>query len=146
MLEPDFKRDLDSYLKKYDLDASVEFMGPIKDQKSFLRGASFFVMPSRSEGFSNAIIEAMAGFLPVIATNVGGNAEAVVDGETGILVASEDVEGMASAMLKLLRNPNSAKVMGSMGRRRVLEQFTVEAMMTRVATTFDQLRRESLTT
>ena len=142
VLEADFKRDLESYVKKYDLDSSVRFAGSIQDQQSFFRDASFFVMPSRSEGFSNAIIEAMAGSLPVIATNVGGNAEAVVDGETGILVASEDVEGMASAMLKLLRDPNSAKVMGSLGRRRVLEQFTLESMMTRVATTFNHLRRK----
>ena len=141
VLEADFERELSSYLKQYGLEDSVRFVGPINDQQRFLRDASFFVMPSRSEGFSNAIIEAMAASLPVIATNVGGNAEAVIDGETGILVASEDVEGMAFAMLKVLRDPTVAEGMGRAGRRRVLDQFTTDSMMTRVAATFDRLRQ-----
>lgn len=140
VLEADFKRDLDSYREQHGLEDSVLFVGAVEDQQSFLRAASFFVMPSRSEGFSNAIIEAMAASLPVIATDVGGNVEAVSDGETGILVASEDVEGMAAAMLKLIRDPTAAEVMGRAGRKRVFDRFTVDSMMKRVAATFDRLR------
>lgn len=139
VLETDFKRDLDCYVDEHGLGANVSFVGSIGDQQSFLERASFFVMPSRSEGFSNAIVEAMAAALPVVATKVGGNGEAVVDGETGLLVASEDVEAMAAAMLKLLQDPTRARVMGKEGRRRVLECFTIEAMMTRITSTFSRL-------
>ncbi len=140
VLEQDFKRDLDRYVQEQGLQSSVSFVGSVDDQQAFLQSASCFVMPSRSEGFSNAIVEAMAASLPVVATNVGGNAEAVVEGETGLLVASENVEAMAAAMLRLVRNPKSAEEMGRAGRERVVEKFTVEAMMTRIASTFDRVR------
>ena len=118
---------------------SVSFAGNIQNQQNFLQDASLFILPSRSEGFSNAIVEAMAASLPVVATDVGGNAEAVVDGVTGLIVASEDSAGMAAAMLRMLRAPEEAAAMGRAGRQRVLEQFTTEAMMDRVVSTFDRL-------
>ena len=142
VLETDFKEDLDRYVQEHGLENSVRFVGQIVNQQAFLRSASFFVMPSRSEGFSNAIIEAMAASLPIVATNVGGNGEAVVNGKTGTLVPSEDIKAMAGAMLAFLRDPKSAKDMGREGRKRVVEEFTLEAMMTRVASTFDRVRQD----
>ena len=98
-----------------------------------------FVLPSRSEGFSNAIVEAMAASLPVVATKVGGNAEAIAEGVTGSLVASEDAAAMAEAMLQLLRDPALAEQMGRAGRARVAAEFTTEVMMQRVTATFNRL-------
>ena len=139
VLEPAFMDELMALITEFGLAQSVSFSGSIQDQQAFLQSASIFVLPSRSEGFSNAIVEAMAASLPVGATDVGGNAESVVDGVTGLIVASEDSAGMAEAMLHMLRDPEQAAAMGLAGRQRVLEQFTTEAMMGRVVSTFDRL-------
>ncbi len=139
VLEPLFMREMQTIIADLRLESSVSFEGPIQNQQSFLQDASMFILPSRSEGFSNAIIEAMASSLPVVATDVGGNAEAVEDEITGFVVASEDVEAMAAALLKLLSDPEKAKVMGVAGRQRALELFTTEAMMRRIVATFDRL-------
>lgn len=139
VLEMDFMAELTALLEELGLRESVSFAGSVREQQSFLAAASIFVLPSRSEGFSNAIVEAMAASLPVVATRVGGNAEAVEDGRTGFVVATEDVSAMAEAMLRLLRDPQGARAMGLAGRQRVRERFTTEAMMQRVVETFDRL-------
>ncbi len=139
VLEPAFMQKLETLISDLGLAGSVLFEGSVRDQQRFLEGVSLFVLPSRSEGFSNAIVEAMASSLPVVATNVGGNAEAVEDEVTGLIVASEDENGLATAMLRLLRSPETARSMGVLGRERVLQQFTTDAMMRGVVATFDRL-------
>ncbi len=143
VLETAYMAELRDLLQELQIAENVSFVGSIQDQRRFLADASIFVLPSRSEGFSNAIVEAMAASLSVVATRVGGNAEAVEDGRTGFLVSSEDVDGVAAAMLRLLRDPDSAVRMGVAGRQRVIEQFTTEAMMERVVRIFDRLLRPS---
>jgi glycosyltransferase involved in cell wall biosynthesis len=86
-------------------------------------------LPSRSEGFSNAIVEAMASSLPVVATRVGGNEEAIVDGVSGYLVPAEDVDALATAIERLLCDPLEARRMGAAGREIVTQKFTADAMM-----------------
>lgn len=76
------------------------------------------------EGLPVAILEAMAAGLPVVSTKHSGIPEAVIDGETGLLVPENDVEGMASAMLSLLRDPKGALQMGRAGQVRIEENFT----------------------
>ena len=76
----------------------LRFAGPRDDVPDFLRAADLFVHPSHQEGFSNAILEAMAAGLPVVACDVGGNPEAVVDGATGRLVPPRSPERLADAM------------------------------------------------
>src|SRR5207302_8353544 len=79
----------------------VEFAGETSDPRTELAAADLFLLPSLSEGFSNALLEAMASGLPVVATDAGGNAEALVDGEGGRIVAARDVEAMAAAIEEL---------------------------------------------
>ena len=88
-----------------------------------------YVCTSESEGFSNVLLEAMACGKPVIATNVGGNPEAVVDGETGLLVACESPRSVADAAEKLIREPGTRLVMGMLGRQRVEQHFSLERMV-----------------
>ena len=71
----------------------------------------------------------MASSLPVVATDVGGNAEAVNDGITGFLVPPEDPDAFSAAILRLLADPFQAKAMGAAGRSLATERFTTEAMM-----------------
>jgi L-malate glycosyltransferase len=83
----------------------------------------------------------MAASLPVVATNVGGNAEAVKDGISGFLVPSEDPVALSAAIARLLSNPSQAKAMGVAGMALVAEQFTTEAMMHRIIATYKKLTR-----
>jgi len=88
------------------------------------RWANLFLFPSRHEGMPNAVLEAMASGLPVIASRIAGNEELVVDGETGLLVASEDVNAFRSALRQLLTNAAQREAMGNASRRRVEEKYS----------------------
>ena len=139
VLEAPFMEELKSLQVALDLETSVLFVGSILNQHKFLQEASLFVLPSRSEGFSNAIIEAMASSLPVVATDVGGNAEAVENGVTGLIVSSGDVDMMASAILEVLGDPQRATEMGNAGRTRAIRHFTTDSMMRGIVSTFERL-------
>jgi glycosyltransferase involved in cell wall biosynthesis len=139
ILETDYFAELQDLVKDLNLCDHVHFVGGVTNLREHLCAADVFVLPSRSEGFSNAIIEAMAAALPVVATNVGGNAEAVKEGINGFIVPSEDPAGLAAAILRLLSNPSEARAMGLAGKRLATENFTVEAMMTRITATYRNL-------
>lgn len=87
-----------------------------------------FVLPSRFESLPLGILEAMVAGLPVVATDVGSVSEAVIDGETGLLVEPGDAAGLAAALRRLLDDPELRKRMGRCGRERVLARFSENAM------------------
>jgi len=105
----------------------------------FLRGLDLFVLPSLGEGISNAILEAMATGLPVVATNVGGNSELVIDGSTGALVRSSDPEALAAAILEYARNPERRAAHGREARERALTHFSMEAMLDGYLRVYDKV-------
>jgi len=117
----------------------VKFLGWRKDVPEILRGVDVYALASESEGMSNTILEAMASGRPVVTTNVGGNPELVVDGETGLLVPSLNPEALAAAIAKLLREPKLRRQLGENGRRRVEEQFSLEAMVRNYAKVYREV-------
>jgi glycosyltransferase involved in cell wall biosynthesis len=121
------------------IEGSVRFFGSRTDVPDFLRAADLFVHPSHQEGFSNAILEAMAAGLPVIACDVGGNPEAVVDGETGSLVPPRNPERLAAAMEDLFRDEGKRRAMGEAGRRRAEERFSLGRMVAEVEAMYESL-------
>lgn len=129
ILEKDYFQELQQLVSDLGLSGHFHFTGGITDLPEFLRFADIFVLPSRSEGFSNAIVEAMAASLPVVATQVGGNGEAVQENVTGFLVPSEDASALADRILRLLSDPQRANEMGKAGKQLVAEKFTTAAMM-----------------
>jgi glycosyltransferase involved in cell wall biosynthesis len=139
VLEPDYFAELQALVRDLNLSDRFHFAGGVTDMRQHLSAADIFVLPSRSEGFSNAIIEAMAASLPVVATNVGGNSEAVKDGFTGFLVPPDDPAALAAAISRLLSDQSQAKAMGAAGRATVVENFTTEVMMTRIASAYEKL-------
>ncbi|HEV2620229.1 MAG TPA: glycosyltransferase family 4 protein [Acidobacteriaceae bacterium] len=139
VLEPEYYADLQALIREYKISDCFHFAGGLKDPRNFLLAADIFVLPSRSEGFSNAIIEAMAASLAVVATDVGGNSEAVEDGVTGLLVPTEDPSALASAISRLILNPAELCAMGAAARAAVEEKFTTEVMMRRITDTYAQL-------
>jgi L-malate glycosyltransferase len=139
VLESDYFEELLALVHDLNLSDHFRFVGGVSDLRQHLSNADVFVLPSRSEGFSNAIVEAMAASLPVVATNVGGNPEAVKDGVTGFVVPAEDSTALSVAILRLLADPNRARVMGIAGKAVAAEQFTTQAMMNRIISVYASL-------
>ena len=107
------------------LKKNIIFMGEIKDITLPLGAADLGVMCSHQEGFSNAILEYMAASLPVVATQVGGNVEAVKDGLNGYTVPPESPDQLAEAILKIYYSADRKK-MGQAGRSRIEKVFNLE--------------------
>jgi glycosyltransferase involved in cell wall biosynthesis len=139
VLEADYFAELQTLVRDLNLSDHFHFVGGITNLREHLSVADIFVLPSRSEGFSNAIVEAMAAALPIVATNVGGNAEAVKDGVSGFVVPSDDPAALSAAIIRLLSDPSLAKAMGEAGKDLVAENFTAEAMMNRITATYRNL-------
>lgn len=91
--------------------------------------ADVVVLASETEGFSNTIIEAMAFERPVVACAVGGNPEAIKDGETGLLVPPRDAEALARGLLKVVRDEELRRRIGLQGRARAMARFSFNTMM-----------------
>ena len=96
----------------------VLLLGHRLDVPALLSRAQAACLCSSAEGLSNALMEAMAARLPVVATRVGGNMELVREGDNGLLVAPGDARGLADALMRLLRQPDQARAMGLRGRNR----------------------------
>ena len=111
------------------LEGQVLLLGEVGDVAGLLARGRLFVLPSRSEGISLTLLEAMARGLPVVATRVGGTPEVVVDGETGLLVPPGDPAALADAILRLQRDPEAGRRMGEAGRPRVERIFDVRRMV-----------------
>lgn len=116
--------------------------GERSDVADIMRGLHAFALPSLAEGISNTVLEAMASALPVIATDVGGNADLVVPGETGDIIAAADPLAMARRILHLAHEPGQARSRGIAGRQRVESQFSMQAMVANYQRVYEeQLRR-----
>jgi glycosyltransferase involved in cell wall biosynthesis len=105
--------------------------------------ACFLVLSSRTEALPNVILEAMASGLPVVATRVGGVPELVDHGRTGWLVDAGDASGLAAAMSQALADPDARQVMGRAGRKRVLENFSLDTMAARYEEMLDHLLKQA---
>lgn len=121
------------------LEEQVWLAGARNDVPEILRALDVFVLPSKTEGISNTILEAMSSGLPVVATDVGGNGELIVDGQTGTLVAPDDAVAMAAALETYVTNPALIAGRGAAARERVLQRFSLEAMVESYAHLYDGL-------
>ena len=107
------------------IDRSVVWAGLQKDPRPWLRAMDIFAFPSRLEGSPNAVLEAMATRLPVVATRIGGVVDLIKDQETGLLVTPGDPDALARALRRLLDNASLRVALGSYARRRAVESFSL---------------------
>jgi glycosyltransferase involved in cell wall biosynthesis len=104
----------------------VIFAGMRRDVPRLLAASDVFVLPTLTEALPTVLAEAMAARLPIIASRVGGIPEMVADSQNGILLAPEDVDGLARACIQLLAHPEQRAAMGAEGRRIVNQKFSIE--------------------
>jgi len=137
--DEEYAAKLRGYVDHMGLTENVRFMGWCSDMPHVLSALDLFVLPSSNEGLPRSILEAMAAAVPVVATNVGGNAELVVTERTGVLVPPRDADALAVAIEKLLRVPDTAREMGRAGRLMVEQHFSLRSAALGVERVFDQL-------
>jgi glycosyltransferase involved in cell wall biosynthesis len=104
----------------------VRLEGEVADPRLYLAAADVFALASTREGLPNALLEAMAAGLPIVATSVGGIPEAVEDGVSGLLVDSADPGALAEAIVQLWKDPDLRRRLGANASRRVAEWFSAE--------------------
>ncbi|MBU2955608.1 glycosyltransferase [Marinobacter sp. F3R08] len=117
----------------------VHFLGPRVDVKACLKALDIGLLCSESEGFSNAIVEYMQAGLPVVCSRVGGNPEAVEDGETGFLYPCGDVEVLANHLRMLSDNSELRQRIGDNALISARERFSMEAMVARHQDIYEKL-------
>jgi len=126
---------------KLGLEQNFLFLGRRTDIPKILACCDVAVLPSRAEGLPNAILEYMAAGLPTIASRVGGNAELIEDGVTGLLVPSEDSAALSDALLALLRDPGLARRMAQNGHEFTIRNFSFERLVREVDELYSELLR-----
>ncbi len=134
----DYREKLRELIARLEIEDKVIFAGQRDDLSSLLQTLDIFVLPSWSEGFGRANLEAMAAGKPVVSTNVGGIPEVVIDGETGFLVPPHDPEALARAIIALAEDRKLREKMGQEGRRRA-ELFTIRRMVDKVLKVYDEI-------
>ena len=119
----DLRTSIESRIREHGIERHFTLLGwqPIEVMPEIYGNFDIVVLTSLWEGLPRIFAEAMASGLPIVATNVGGAREAVIDGETGYLFNPHDVEGMAGAVLKLITDPQLRKSFGAKGKERVAE-------------------------
>ena len=117
---------LEKLVDSLNLTEHVLFLGQCDNVESLYAASDISVQPSHQEGFSNSIIEGMAAGLPIIATSVGGNTEAVLHEVTGLIVPPHSPSTLGSALSILINNPHKRKAYGEAARQRVEESFSIE--------------------
>jgi L-malate glycosyltransferase len=134
-LAPDMRR----LAQSLGIGDEVFFLGPCTEIGDLLALAEVCVLSSTAEGLSNAVLEYMAAGRPVVASDVGGTREAVLDGETGLLFPAGDNRALADRVISLLDDPGRARLMGERGRRRVEDRFSCGLLVQRTERLYEAL-------
>ncbi len=131
--------EVELLIEKHQLRDTVIFAGMREDIPELMQLMDVFTLPSYREGMPVVSLEAMASHLPVVATNIRGCREEVVEGVTGLLVPTRNVESLAQALIELLKNPEKAKIMGEAGYQRVCDVFDERIILKRQSDRYRQL-------
>jgi glycosyltransferase involved in cell wall biosynthesis len=129
---------LERHAKLLGVEARVRFLGQRQDIPQLLASCDLFVLPSLYEGLPLSVLEAMAAGKPVVATAIGGTDEAVIHGETGLLVPPENSAALATAIRTLLSDTKLAARLAQAGKARVMERFSSDTMVRGVSRVYEE--------
>jgi glycosyltransferase involved in cell wall biosynthesis len=137
--EGELMEDLQTLVSELGIEKDVFFIGRCDNVANLLFASDIGVLSSKAEGFANAILEYMAGGLPVVATDVGGAREAIAEDKTGYVVPSGDDKTMAARIIDLLNSPERARAMGDRGKLIVAEKFSCDRHLQNTLELYDEL-------
>jgi glycosyltransferase involved in cell wall biosynthesis len=137
--EGDQRNSLEQLAAELGISDRVTLSGWVENPRAYLPQFDVVALPSRSEGFPLAMVEAMLSAIPVIATRVGSMPEAIIDHETGMLIEKNDVNGLANSLRRLRDNPLLRIQLGQQARKKAISHFTVEAMTASYERLWDKL-------
>jgi glycosyltransferase involved in cell wall biosynthesis len=137
----DERKNFERQVAELGLERNFLFLGRRDDGPAVLACCDIAVLPSKAEGLPNAVLEYLAVGLPTVASRVGGNAEIVEDGKTGLLVPPEDSSALGEALLRLLRDPELAASLGKNGREYVASEFSFQRMIQNTNQLYTELLR-----
>ena len=137
--EGDLMKGFQELAEQLGIERDVFFIGRCEDVGRLLAASHIGVLSSKAEGFANAILEYMAAGLPVVATDVGGVLEAIVEGETGFVVPSGDDQKMAERIIEVLGDSERGREMGRRGKLMVAEKFGSEHHLRSTLELYDDL-------
>ncbi len=126
------ERNLHAVRRELQLESSVEFVGFARDFWSLLDIADFMLHPSHVEGIPQSIMGGMAAGLPIVASDVGGIAEIIWHGRTGMLVKENDLDGFAQTVIELIECPPRARALGVAARNAIEKELSIEAAVRKV--------------
>jgi len=129
---------LERLVRERGLTAAFTFAGHVENVPERLADADLFTLPSESEAFPNAVLEAMAAGLPIVASAVGGICEVVHPNRTGVLVPPRNPQALADAICRLMTNPKEAQALADGGRSLVESQYSFDRMVTSIERLYDQ--------
>jgi glycosyltransferase involved in cell wall biosynthesis len=132
------RSSLENLARANDLNGKLDLPGLTATPELALRALDIFAIPSLSESSSNALMEAMATELPVVATRVGGTPSIVEDGSTGLLVPPGDPLALAGAILRLIEQPALAAGLAARGRKKIHEEFGIDQLMARIERLYEE--------
>lgn len=136
------RTNLEQQSKRLNIHSRVTFLGMRQDVSLLLAGADVFVLPSISEGLPLALMEAMSAGLPVVASDVGGVKEVVVDGETGLLVSPGNPESLKCSVVNLLNDPKERIRLGEAARKLIEKKYALDRMCNLYAQLFSLTSRK----
>ncbi|MCB0208632.1 MAG: glycosyltransferase family 4 protein [Anaerolineae bacterium] len=133
------RAELEALTAQLDIASCVQFWGKVPDVAHYLGQADLFVLPSRAEGMSNALLEAMAHGLPCIATDIDGNVDVVQHNHNGLLVPPSDEEALAEQIIRLLNNQPLREKLGRAARSTIEAEFSIDAITQKYIDLYDRL-------
>ncbi len=141
--EGELREQIQSFINQNKLSKTVKLLGNQDNAIEFLKASDIFILPSLWEGMPNAVLEAMACKLPVIATSVDGTKEVVIDQETGLLVNKKNPEELLLAIRYFINNKNSIEIFGGEGYKRVKQHFTLEKYIEGFSSLYNENKKVS---
>lgn len=117
-----------TYVHQKGMGSSVSFLGRVSNTRDYLAAATVFVLPSRREGMSNALMEAMLFELPCVATDISGSNDLIQNNVNGIIVPPANVQALADGIIYILRHPQEARAMGQKAREKIINEYDIRVV------------------
>ncbi|MGV8940230.1 MAG: glycosyltransferase [Lysobacter sp.] len=136
--------ELQAMAENLGLAADLRFLGERRDACQLMQIADFLVLPSRQEGMSNAVLEAMVAGCPVVASQVGGNQELVVSGRTGLLFPNDDDHALGSCLGEISQNAALRQRLSTQARQQALERYSIAGMVHATTAVYERVLRDPI--